>query len=119
MDRVQYGRYTFPHNPRVIRVTENRGSPVNSYPFLGEETALVGRRVSVVVLEGELFASGVQEALAAQETLRGVYAAGGKELLFLPGRQPFWAVFDRLELTARGDGRVLGYRARFLEAGGG
>ena len=118
MDTVQvsYGDYLFTPNPASIAVADRRDPAVTTLPGGGWLLEPV-RLPRQAALEGSLFAEDAAAALSRFEALRQRYEAGGTALLCLPGYLPFPARFIRLELTAEGDGRVLAYRAEFIEEG--
>lgn len=115
MEPIQFGSYLFLGHPRVVSWQEQRTTASHLLPGVGQQVESLGPGVRTVELEGELLGGNADEAMAAYNKLRACYHTGATELLFLPGQAPFHAVFERLELTGEGDGRLLRYRARFLE----
>jgi len=119
VERVQFGDYLFAYNPSRIELRSRRQSSSRRLPYLGEQVIATGEQAREVLLEGAFFGQTADEAMAGYRRLEEVYRSRRRGLLFLPGNEPFYALFDRLELDASGDGRILQYSARFLEDLGG
>lgn len=115
MDNVSFGSYVFPTNPREILVKSGRRTSVQSIALEGERVHQALPKLTEVTMRGELFSPTAQRTMALYTELLGCYERGDARLLCIPGHRPFYAYFTALELTAKGDGCTLEYRAAFCE----
>lgn len=117
MDRMQFGSYLFPHNPRTIQVETAQKAAQLFLPRTGGRIQPLGPQCRRITCKGELFSDNPQATLKELSALAAA-ADGEVKTLFLPTGEALFALLEQLTYTADGDGRVIAYTAVFLEEAG-
>ena len=117
MDRVQFGEFVFPHNPASIVVERVGRRAVFFCPGHGEVVQPLHEGSRQVRLGGDFVCATAagSAALIAEFERRAVGTTPG--VLLLPGMEPIICLLAEHTFQARGDGRVIPYTMRFIEAG--
>lgn len=115
MTKLQFGDYIFPHNPKIFELTSSLNTVSYTLPYLGTGFQLIAAKPRLISLEGEFFAESAAEAAQLCGSLEAVFSQRKRGMLFLPFQKPFYAIFSELATSHSGDGKIISYRAKFLE----
>lgn len=115
MTTMQFKDFIFRHNPERISVGDSRRIVSHFCPGAAEITQNLGQNARAVTCAGCFFGDNFSEALAQLLEFRQK-SDGETGMLYLPGLPPFPAKLVELAFEATGDGRVIPYTMRFLEA---
>lgn len=114
MFSMQFRDFMFKTNPEKISVSDSKNVVSHFCPGKAEITQDMGKKARVVVLSGSFWGDSFSEAMSQLLDFRA--KSGDVGMLFLPGLPPFPARLTELAFDARGDGRIIPYTMRFLEA---
>lgn len=112
MKKMQFGSYVFPYNPARLKIMMGCLQAVHTLPMQGQLRQSLGRGLTRVEGEGELFGN---QAEQLKQYLTGCLHGQKRELLLLPECEPFLAVLTQLELIGKGGREGYGYRFVFME----
>ena len=117
MDKMQFKEFFFPHNPASIVIERVGRRAVFLCPGHGEVVQpLYGGRRQIRCTGDFVCASAAESAaLIAEFESKAVQVTPG--VLVLPGMEPMTCLLAEHSFQARGDGRVIPYTMRFVEAG--
>ena len=110
--KMSFGDMIFPVNPYVLRITNQRTVAEQKIPegrSLVSGRGTLGRRISG---EGEFFGENRERDYLR---LRGLFEKGGRGILYVPGQEPVYAVFAKLELLGDDTEGVIRYAFSFVE----
>ena len=117
MQKLQFGTYQFPYNPRRIQLSREPNLVEHILPGQGWAPQTLGEGPRKVHCQGELLGNTPQQTA---ELLEALWAGcQGEQTLTLPHGESFLAVVERLFWDAQGDGRVLSYEVAFSGKEGG
>ena len=111
-DKMTYGGYTWPHNPRRLSMKLARRIHVMESGLGSDVLQDIGEQVRMVEGEGEFFG---ENAHADFYALRARFEQGGALLLSLPGFTPFMARFKELRFTEQAGPQIVSYAFAFIE----
>lgn len=114
MDTMQFRDFIFKNNPQKISVSDSSNLVSHFCPGKAEITQDLGKKARVVTCSGSFWGDSFSEAV--NQLLDFRQRSGGVGMLFLPGIPPFPARLSELSFDAQGDGRIIPYTMRFLEA---
>lgn len=114
MFSMQFRDFIFKTNPEKISVSDSKNVVSHFCPGKAEITQDMGKKARVVVLSGSFWGDSFSEAMSQLLDFRS--KSGDVGMLFLPGIPPFPARLTELAFDAHGDGRIIPYTMRFLEA---
>lgn len=111
---LQFKDFIFKNNPEKISVSDSKNVASHFCPGKAEITQDMGSKARSVTLSGSFWGGSFSEAMSQLIDFRA--RSGGVGMLFLPGLPPFPARLTELAFDAQGDGRIIPYTMRFLEA---
>jgi hypothetical protein len=112
-EKMSFKGFTWPQNPRVLRVERQRELRELFSPRAGGQIQDLGLRCREVTGEGCFWG----EAAAKQfQTLDGLLQQGGEGMLAVPGLEPFPAQFYRLRMLREPGPDCIHYAFSFLES---
>lgn len=114
MNTLQFRDFIFRYNPEKITVSDSVNVVSHFCPGKAEITQDMGKNARVVTLNGSFWGDSFSDAISQLLDFRA--KSGGIGMLFLPGVPPFPARLTELAFDAQGDGRIIPYTMRFLEA---
>lgn len=114
MVSLQFRDFIFKNNPEKISVSDSENVVSHFCPGKAEITQDMGRKARTVILSGSFWGGSFSEAMSQLLEFRA--KSGDVGMLFLPGLPPFPARLVELAFNASGDGRIIPYTMRFLEA---
>lgn len=113
---MQFRGYVFTTNPEKISVGETRNVARHFCPGKAEISQDMGKKARVVTCTGSFWGESFSDAM--RELLKFREQGDGVGMLYLPGMPPFAARLVELAFDAQGDGRIIPYSMRFIEAMG-
>lgn len=113
---MQFRGYIFSTNPEKISVSETRNVARHICPGYAEISQDLGKKARVVTCTGSFWGESFSDAM--RELLKFREQGGGVGMLYLPGMAPFPARLAEIAYDAQGDGRIIPYSMRFIEAMG-
>lgn len=116
VDAMQFGDYIFQYNPQHISVSSAEHVVTHFCPGKTEVSQNLGQKARIAECSGSFFGETFADAMRELTRFRQKTADGKTAMLFLPGTEPFLARLTDFTFNAQGDGRVIPYTARFLEA---
>ncbi len=111
-DRMSYKGFIFSVNPSVIKIRHSSRLARDQIPFGSDLVRDFGRMACEISGEGELIGADCTQQF---ERLRDVFLEGGPGLLLLPGLEPFYAFFEKLELLEEPSDELVRYGFVFCE----
>ncbi len=114
MSSLQFRDFVFRHNPEKISVSDSKNIVSHFCPGKAEIMQDMGKKARVVVCSGSFFGDNFSAAMSQLLDFRE--KSGDVGMLYVPGVAPFAARLVELAFDARGDGRIIPYTMRFLEA---
>ena len=112
MTNLRFKEYTFRHNPRKITVKYQQKVVSSLCYGFGQSSQQLGKGLTVVEGEGELFGSDAMEQFIA---LRKLSEQEGSGILSGAGLDPMKAVFEQLQMVGKGGEQTITYLFRFVE----
>lgn len=112
LNPMQYKDFVWPHNPRTVKMAQQRNIKELCVPFGGSVLQDYGGGKRIVTGEGEFFGEDCMENFLR---LSALLKEGGAGYLSLPGMTPFLAVFHSLELLEEPQEDMLRYTFTFWE----
>jgi len=116
IDNMQFRDFIFKHNPEKISVSDAQNVVTHFCPGKTEITQDMGKKARIVTCFGSFW--GDSYSAAMRELLEFRQKSAGVGMLYLPGIPPFSARLSELSFDAQGDGRIIPYTMRFVEAAG-
>ena len=111
-DRLTFGSYRIPCNPRTLKTVCSRRILHRFSPFCGDVVEDYGPELSKVNGEGTFFGRDAEKNLAL---LRKLFRESGKETL-TAGGESFPAFFTNLTVSRPSDSREIRFSFEFTEA---
>lgn len=128
VNTMQFRGYVFPTNPEKISVGETRNIVRHFCSGNTEISQDLGKKARIVTCSGSFwgdsFSDAMRELLRFREQSEGNPcggsnpSVGGVGMLYIPGMPPFPARLAELAFDAQGDGRIIPYTMKFIEAAG-
>ena len=112
MTNLRFKDYIFRHNPRKIVTRYQQKTAVSLCYGFGQTVQQLGKGITVVEGEGELFGPDAMEQFFV---LRKLAEQGGSGILSGAGLEPMKAVFEDLQMVGRGGDQTITYIFRFVE----
>lgn len=114
ISRMRYKDYVWPYNPEVLKIERAKNISEIKIPYQLNCLQDLGCGGRIVTGSGCFSGAGCMEEF---ERLVTVFSLDGGGLLYVPGMEPFSALFVSLSLKGKDGPDCVRYEFRFLEGG--
>lgn len=122
VNTMQFRGFVFSTNPEKISVNEEWNVVRHFCPGKAEISQDLGKKARVVTCSGSFWGASFSETMRELSRFReesgGSLSGGNVGMLYIPGMPPFTARLTELAFDAQGDGRIIPYTMKFIEATG-
>ena len=111
-EKMSFRDYVWSTNPSSITISDSRILKNVTLPFKGSESVDLGMSPRTISGKGEFIGG---DAYIQYESLRKLFADGGKGLLVIPTFSVFYVVPYKLEIKGTSEENVISYSFSFRE----